>query len=349
MFKPATLRAYLLQAREAGYSPESVLEGTGISWSDVESLQPLELGTITSLFELLARRTPAGFAIANGAGCKVRDFGMVGFALMSMPTLREALEHWNRYALVAGHPVINTISEEGDRWRNHFFLRQDMSEEGARFCLEISMAALEPVMEELTGATPSTLKIDFAFDSPSSADQYAVFKTRNLHFGGSATVYHGKRSDLDRPIPSRDTEVREMFHRQCAKFLNDLTNARSICDRLGDLMRASAGNIPSLDEMAVTLRLSRRSLQRELKSEGMSYQQLVKEFRVRHAMLLLGENRANIKSIAFALGFKDVASFRRAFQAWTGQSIGEWLASPARSRSTARPAHMPVQHLLHVA
>ncbi len=127
-----------------------------------------------------------------------------------------------------------------------------------------------------------------------------------------------------------------MLDVQCANLLAELTNSRPLAERLEDLMQVSVGTMPSLDEMAAKLGTSRRSLQRELSNAGLNYQLLVKQFRMRHAFSLLGENRSNIKTIAFILGFRDVGSFRRAFQDWTGQSIGEWQASRAEVASCPR-------------
>jgi AraC-like DNA-binding protein len=324
MFRPSKLRTHLLQAEEAGYHPEEILEGSGISWKEIETLRPLDMDTIAGLFDYLARRTPAGFALRAGYISKVRNYGIVGFATMSMPTLRDAFEHWSRYYLVSGDPLITSLSEQGDEWRMHFEPRCRMSPEAQRFCIETSVAALEPVIEELTDTPAGTLGIDFATAGPSSSRECGVFRTRNLRYGQKSTTYHGKRRDLDRPIPSGDRVVSEMFLRQCDEFLAELTNTRSVCERLEDLMRASLRGIPSLNEMAVALGTSSRSLQRELRDEGIGYQQLVKRYRIRHAMLLLREKRPNIKAIAFTLGFKDVGSFRRAFRGWTGQSVGAW-------------------------
>src|ERR1700761_143377 len=150
MFRPSKLRTHLLQAQEVGFHPEEILDGSGVSWSDIESLQPLDLDTIAGLFDYLARRTPADFAIRAGTTSKVRNYGIVGFATMSMPTLRDAFEHWSRYYLVSGDPIITTVSEQGDEWRMHFEPRRPMSTEALRFCIETSVAALEPVIEELT-------------------------------------------------------------------------------------------------------------------------------------------------------------------------------------------------------
>jgi AraC-like DNA-binding protein len=324
MFRPSKLRTHLLQAQEAGYHPEEILDGSGVSWSDIEALQPLDLDTIAGLFDYLARRTPADFAIRAGKTSKVRNYGIVGFATMSMPTLRDAFEHWSRYYLVSGDPIITTVTEQGSEWRMHFEPRCRMSIQAQRFCIETSVAALEPVIEELTDSPAGTLGIDFSSDRPSHGGAYGVFRTRNIRFNQNSTTYHGRRGDLDRPIPSGDRVVSEMFLRQCDEFLAQLTNTRSVCERLEDLMRASVGGIPSLEEMAVALGTSGRSLQRELRLEGIGYQQLVTRHRILHAKLLLREKRPNIKAIAYMLGFKDVSSFRRAFRGWTGTSVGAW-------------------------
>lgn len=324
MFRPSKFRTHLVQAKEAGFNPEEILEGSGVSWREIESLQPLDLDTIATLFDYLARRTPPDFAIQAGRTSKVRNYGIVGFATMSMPTLRHAFEHWSRYYLVSGDPIVTSISEEGEAWRMHFEPRCRMSKEAQRFCIETSIAALEPVIQELTDSPPATLGIDFACDRPTWDRSPDAFSTSNVRFNQASTIYHGRRRDLDRRIPSDDAAVSQMFLRQCDEFLAELTRTRSTCERLEDLMRASAGSIPSLEEMASALGTSCRSLQRELQAAGVGYQELVKRFRIRHAKMLLREKRPNIKAIAYILGFKDAGSFRRAFREWTGESVGSW-------------------------
>ncbi|HEX7854792.1 MAG TPA: AraC family transcriptional regulator ligand-binding domain-containing protein [Sphingobium sp.] len=330
MFKPSKLRTYLMLAEDAGLCPTEILEGSGVSWDEIASLKPLDLDTIVGLFDYLAERTPAGFAITSAYASKVRNYGIVGFATMSMPTLRDALQHWSRYCLVAGDPLITRIMEKGDQWQMSIEPRLYMPEPARRYCLEAAVAAIEPVIEELTGAPAKTLRIDFPFGRPGPVDVYGLFQTTNVYFDRNTTVYYGDRSDLDRLIPAGDSAISAFFHRQCDQFLSDLMHGRSLAERLEDLMRESGGDVPTLDEMAVALATSRRSLQRELRKEGLNYQQIVRQFRMRHAMMLLRENRTHIKTIAFMLGFQDVGSFRRAFQEWTGQALGEWIAGSGR-------------------
>lgn len=327
MYKPSKLRTYLMLAVDAGLCPDQILKGSGACWSDIEALKPFELNDIANLFTHLAKHTPPNFAITSAYNSKVCSYGIVGFATMSMPTLRDALQHWSRYCLIAGDPLITQIVEDGEEWLMYIEPRLTMSPEAERYCLEAAIAAVEPVIEELTNEPANTQRIDFSFKRPAWDDAYGLFRTKQIFFDRKNTVYYGKRSDLDRPIMASDGTSREIFHQKCDQFLSELTHSRTLAERLLDLMQQSSGELPSINEMAVALNMSRRSLQRGLQEEGISYQHLVKDFRVRHAKILLGEKRANIKTIAFMLGFKDVGSFRRAFRQWTGESVGNWQKS----------------------
>jgi AraC-like DNA-binding protein len=342
MFKPSKLRTYLMLAMNAGLSPEGILDGSGVSWKSIAALEPLDLETIVGLLDYLAERTPAGFAIASAYSSKVRDYGIVGFATMTMPTLRDALQHWSHYCLIGGDPLITRIVEEGDQWQMIIEPRLYMPEPARRYCLEAAIAAIEPVIEELTGAKANSRRIDFPFDRPARMDAYGLFQTRALYFGRRAAVYYGARTDLDRPIPAGDAAISAYFHRQCDQFLSDLMHDRTLGERLEDLLRESAGHIPTLDEMAVALSMNRRTLQRELRKEGLNYQNIVRQFRMTHAMMLLRERRTHIKTIAFMLGFDDVGSFRRAFQEWTGQSVATWVASSGKDGRARETEMRPV-------
>ncbi|MDE2410274.1 MAG: AraC family transcriptional regulator ligand-binding domain-containing protein [Sphingomonadales bacterium] len=333
MFKPTTLRAYLLRAGAAGIAPEEILDGSGITWADIEGQRPLDLPVIAALFDSLATRTPQGFSLQCGGSVQIRDFGIVGFAMMSMPTLRDAFECLNRYCQLLGHPLINRLTEAGAYWHMEFVPREIMSDAAMRFCAEISIAAVEPVIEELTERPASTVRLDLPFSRPESIEAYAQFRTSSIRFGRKLPTYIGDRSDLDRPIRSRDAEVSDIFLAQCERCLSALMHGTTVREQLENLMLMSPGAIPTLDDMASALAQSRRSLQRELACEGLTYQQLVRDYRTRQAKTMLSGARANTKAIAYALGFADVGSFRRAFHDWTGQSIAAWqLARRAERR-----------------
>ena len=66
------------------------------------------------------------------------------------------------------------------------------------------------------------------------------------------------------------------------------------------------------------MRMSERTLQRNLGREGTSMQALLDELRHQLALRHLAEAKESIAEISFLLGFADVRAFHRAFKRWTG-------------------------------
>ena len=80
----------------------------------------------------------------------------------------------------------------------------------------------------------------------------------------------------------------------------------------------------SLDELALQLHVSTRTLKRRFAEAGKSFSDLLGEVRKERALLLLGDHRLNVDAIAAELGYSDVANFARAFRRWTGETPSEY-------------------------
>ena len=304
--------------------------GSGVNWADLDALKPIDPNSSIKLFDFLARRTAPDFALLCGKESKVSDFGIVGLAMASAPYLRDAFEIWGHYNSVAAHPFTTTLTEDGDEWRMHFGPQRLMTPEAQRFCLEVSIAANEAIIEELTGAPPQTLAIDFAFERPSTTAQYDCLLTKNIRFSQPATVYYGASQDLDRRIPVGDKEMNDAYLREFDCFVAQIESAKSISGKIEDIIRLSTGRIPTTDEVAHALGMSRRTFQRELQRHGTTYNEVVRGFRIVQAVNLLKQNGFCAKRTAFALGFSNAGSFRRAFQEWMGISVEDWRKDHVR-------------------
>ena len=75
-----------------------------------------------------------------------------------------------------------------------------------------------------------------------------------------------------------------------------------------------------IDRVARELGLSRQTLYRRLKAEGVTFEQIVDRLRRRLALRFVREQRLPVKEAAWRLGFSDPAAFSRAFKRWTGSS-----------------------------
>jgi AraC-like DNA-binding protein len=77
---------------------------------------------------------------------------------------------------------------------------------------------------------------------------------------------------------------------------------------------------PSLEQIASDLRLSARTVQRELHHDGLSYQSLVEAARRDLALSYMRQRQLPLSEIAFLVGYSELSAFSRAVRRWTGQS-----------------------------
>jgi AraC-like DNA-binding protein len=92
-----------------------------------------------------------------------------------------------------------------------------------------------------------------------------------------------------------------------------------------------------IDRIAESLGMSRRTLQRAIGREGLTYLGLVNEYRLRKARDWLNRSEKPVTEIALDLGYTDASNFSRAFRRHTGLTPTEYRALDERPDSTYSP------------
>jgi transcriptional regulator GlxA family with amidase domain len=87
------------------------------------------------------------------------------------------------------------------------------------------------------------------------------------------------------------------------------------------------GARPAIAEIAKSLGMSARTMQRRLGELGTKYQDVLDDVRRRSARRLLANTDLAMGEIAFVLGFEEVNSFMRAFHAWERTTPAKWRAT----------------------
>lgn len=76
----------------------------------------------------------------------------------------------------------------------------------------------------------------------------------------------------------------------------------------------------SMDRVAGKMGISRQTLFRKLKAEGVTFEKVLDELRRKLALHYLSEKNVSVNETAYLVGFSDPAAFSRAFKRWTGSS-----------------------------
>lgn len=78
-----------------------------------------------------------------------------------------------------------------------------------------------------------------------------------------------------------------------------------------------------MEAIAAKIGVSRQTLYRNLKAEGVTFEQVLDELRQRMALDYLQARKVSVNETAYLVGFSDPAAFSRAFKRWTGMSPRE--------------------------
>jgi AraC-like DNA-binding protein len=79
----------------------------------------------------------------------------------------------------------------------------------------------------------------------------------------------------------------------------------------------------SITQMARRLAMSRQTLYRRLKAEGVTYERVLEALRCEIATAALRDGAVSVREAALRVGFAESAAFSRAFKRWTGRSPSE--------------------------
>jgi AraC-like DNA-binding protein len=151
-----------------------------------------------------------------------------------------------------------------------------------------------------------------------------------VRFKGGRNALVFRASDLDRPFVTRNDELVTMLGTQLESELNSRNAIHDVGEQVTrTLMQSLAGKRPTLEDVARELGMSPRTLQRRLGASAITFQELLSCARRNIARQYLSRPVVEFHDAAFLLGFGDVNSFFRAFQAWEGVSPSEWRARHA--------------------
>ncbi|WP_336365946.1 helix-turn-helix transcriptional regulator [Marinobacter sp. C2H3] len=81
-----------------------------------------------------------------------------------------------------------------------------------------------------------------------------------------------------------------------------------------------------VEAVAAQLHMSRYTLHKKLRREGVTFARLLEDVRRKQALTYLQDKTKPLVEIAEQLGFSELSAFSRAFKRWMGKSPAEYRA-----------------------
>jgi AraC-like DNA-binding protein len=274
------------------------------------------------VFEEAARITnrPA-LGIEYGSALPVGATGPVGFAMVSAPTVRDALLTVTRYLPLISDQQISRYDENAEAgtitWRCPVHSSvprfQYMS-----FGAAAVMSRILPAMP--TGWKPCILDIDFA--APADETPFLDFFGPAFRSNCPINRFAVDARYLDNPMPDANEHLYTVARRLAELDRQHRGVYASTFEE--DARKALANMIdqgqPRLDDLASALGVNTARLTADLRFHGINFKVLLDETRRAAAYKLLRETTTPLTEISLRLGYADSSIFTRACRKWFGQT-----------------------------
>lgn len=266
--------------------------------------------------ELDAPALPITFA----ADFRVEQLGLLGFVVMTAPTLRESLETFVRYDALLNNGRAWTLRSEGRELTLACFTAAPLTL-GTRVSYESTLAQMVRGVRELGGAAGQPLRVSFRHRAPPELRAHRELFGCELVFDAAAYGVTWERAGGDAHPPLANRALWAHLSGQAELELARLA-PRSLRERveIEALRLLDAERTPTMPAIARTLGLSERSLRRALERDGVRFRELLDHARKQNAQRLIERGGRSLSAIALSCGYADLSAFSHACRRWFGAS-----------------------------
>ncbi len=305
----ASTALLVTHAAEHGLAASAVLRGTGLRPADLAAPEgqvtaEQELRAVRNLLAVLPAERQAAEGRRLGERYHVSSFGVLGFALLSSPTLGEAVALALRFWDLGFAFAVPVVEETGEGLRmvlDATALPADV----APFVVARDAAAIRSVLAELLPAT------------------------RPPRFTDGTTLVL-PAAYLARAMPQGDRSTRAAFEAMCAEVVSRRRARTGLAQQVRVVVTQRVADGAPMEAVAADLGMTSRTLRRRLDAEGTSYRGLVEEVRDSWAGELLATGRLSVADVALRLGYAEASTFIAAFRRWRGTTPAAWRAGDVR-------------------
>jgi AraC-like DNA-binding protein len=311
-----------LFARELGITEatsEQFLKGTGISHSQLLTLD----GHIS--FEeqaLLIRNAIAisgnpALGLIMGPKLHIATHGSLGVALVSSHDLETMLNAYVKYSSVRVQFALANLETTDEHYIVEIVDFPAMGEIH-NFFYDLMFSILQHIVEEIIGEPLTDGQFCCAHATPDYVEKYREALHSPVQFDCDRYLYFVPRRLGKIPSPLADQHLYSHALLLCEEKLREMRSNDRVVNQIQMLLFDNPGRIWTLDDVAVALKSSARTIMRKLKIEGTSYQEVQDVVHKEMVERYLLHKSLSSERIAYLLGYSDVSSFRRSFKRWFG-------------------------------
>jgi AraC-like DNA-binding protein len=274
--------------------------------------------------EILKQSGEESIGLKLAISAQPGTYDVVHYALECSADLEEALTKLGRYIRLIHEASVVILKTEGSVAK--------LTHAVVGVSPPLPPVAYQWVMANIVGAIRRMTELEFipfqvSFQHPQPANisvYYEFFQTTVKFFQPSNELCFDAKF-LQQPLVKSNSGLFTVLDRYATELLAKLPQTNCIINQVKrEIHLHLRSGAFQLDTVAQTLQISPRTLQRQLKELGTSYQVLLDEVRHEIAISYLQEQRVSASDLALLLGFSETSAFHRAFKRWTQKTLSEF-------------------------
>jgi AraC-like DNA-binding protein len=316
-----TARTLLQYLQKKGLPLKRIQQSIQFEFTDLDTPEAtLPLDIYLNLWELALTHTSD-----NQLGLRLalkpynNEMSLVSHVFFNSENLREGLKQYIRYFSLINNAMRIELITRGDQ-----AILQFICENPDKYCLQDMEHTLAlSVMRIKEHFRPGTVialdEVHFQHNNSSSSLYGKIFQCPVM-FDQNFSALIFRKKYLEYTFPKKSTHLFNFLISHLEKLLTKIKKEENLKLQVTRLIEKSlASGTLDAEHIASQVHMSRHTLYRRLKAEGVSYHELVDEVRKNQAITLLKAKHHTLSEIAFLLGFSELSAFSRAFKKWTGQ------------------------------
>jgi AraC-like DNA-binding protein len=281
---------------------------------------------VRRLWELAAETTgdPAfGLEVANF--WHPTTLHSLGCAWMASESLEEAYQRTVRYAHFINTGMRDVLKIEQTSEGYGIIFDTDMLEfELPPISIEAGLAVIYNMSRVAYGTNFQVLGVSLQRDRPDCADRYIGYFDAPVAFSARQDALWASSEQVIERLITANPEMVRINDQVLIDYLARLDRQDVIMQVRSCLAeRLPGGGIHEAD-IASSINLSQRSLQRRLKEKKVSFSSLLEDTRRELSRDYLSDPQHSVNEVAYLLGFSEPGNFSRAFKRWYGQTPSEY-------------------------
>ena len=320
----ASAQLLLELGQSHGLASQDCLRGTKLDMATVvdalgEITAAQELRLIQNLVGGLERRPTLG--LEAGSRYRIDTFGILGFACMSAPRLRDIIDISLRYQDL----TFTLALAETTRQPNRTYVTIDVSHlpsEVRRFVSDQALATIWSAISELSESPPCP-RLELAHESAADVPAYRELFSVEPLLGQPVPRIGFDNRDLEAPRPRADPTALRLCEQGCRELVARRHSQVGTAGLVRDRLTRAQGTIPTMAVIAADLYVTPRTLRRALLAEGTAFRELDESVRRERAADLLAAG-VPIEQIAKKVGYSSSSAFVHAFKRWHGCAPGAY-------------------------